>query len=146
MSFSDLAWAVPNKCMLHILLSNNNDNTDHPTTHRRGRLTAILGKYLVDDGELEKINTLFNHRILIKEIGALFVNIKRVMVLHWRVHNVFIQDTIKRQATLRFEERNAAARRSNGNDENDRIAANTALVIMHATGNSHLGNDNGPTV
>lgn len=136
MLFSDLAWAVPNKCMLHILFSNNNNNnTDYSTTHRRGRLTAILGKYLVDDGELEKINTLFNHRIVIKEIGALFVNIKRVMVLHWRVHNVFIQNIIKRQATLRFEERNAAAR-SNRDDETDRVAANTALVVMRGTGNS----------
>ena len=110
-----------------------------------GRLTAILGKYVVDDGELEKLNTLFNHRIVFKEISALFVNIKRVMVDHWRVHNPFIQDVIMRQSTLRFEERNAAAR-SNRDDENDRIAANTALAIMRATGNSHLGNDNGPTV
>ena len=102
-----------------------------------GRLTAILGKYLVDEEELEKLNTLFKHPIVFKEISALFVNIKRVAVVHWRVHNVFIQGVINGQATLRFEERNAAARRSNGDDETDSIATNTALAVMRCTGNSH---------
>ncbi len=105
-----------------------------------GRLTAILGKYLVDEGELEKLNTLFKHRIVFKEISALFVNIKRVMVVHWGVHNVFIRDVIDRQATLRFEERNAAAaRRSSGDDETDRIATNVALAVMRGTGNNSDG-------
>ena len=104
-----------------------------------GRLTAILGKYLVDEGELEKLNTLFKHRIVFKEISALFVNIKRVAVVHWRVHNVFIRDVIDRQATLRFEERNAAARRSSGDDETDRIATNAALAVMRGGPSSSSG-------
>ena len=103
------------------------------------RLTAILGKYLVDDGELEKLNTLFNHRIVFKEINALFANIKRVVVVHWKVHNVFIQGVINRQATLRFEERNAAARRSSGNDETDRMATNAALAVMRGGPSSSSG-------
>ncbi len=122
------------------LLSTYN-NTDHPTkTNRMGRITAILGKYLVDDGEIEKLNTLINHRIVFKEISALFVNIKRVAVVHWRVHNVFIQGVINGQATLRFEERNAAAaRRSSSDDETDCIATNAALAVMRSTGNnSHV--------
>jgi len=103
------------------------------------RLTAILGKYLVDDGEIEKLNTLFNHRIVFKEIKALFANIKRVAVVHWKVHNVFIQGIINRQATRRFEERNAAARRSSGNDETDRIATNAALAVMRCGPSSSSG-------
>ena len=104
-----------------------------------GRLTAILGKYLVDEGELEKLNTLFKHPIVFKEINALFANIKRVAVIHWKVHNVFIQGVMYEQAILRFEERNAAARRSSGNDETDRIATNAALAVMRGGPSSSSG-------
>jgi len=107
------------------------------------RLTGILGDYLVG-GDLTRINTLFNHQIVIKEISTLFVKIKKVMVVHWRVHHLLIQDVIMKHATHRFEERNAAARR-NRDDENARIAANAALAIMRITGNS-MENGNGPTV
>ena len=103
------------------------------------RLTGILGDYLVG-GELSRINTLFNHQMVIKETGALFVKIKKVMDVHLRVHYPLIQDVIMRHATLRFEERNAAAR-SNRDDENARIAANAALAIMHVTGNSMRNGD-----